>query len=397
MDLGDLVEPARYGAAGIPYDLLATLRRDSPVHWCEPRGYPPFWAVTRHADVREISIAPGRFSSVGEIAFPIQRGRTHWHPADDVPRSVLGSDPPFHRELRNVALPYFKPRTLRTLEDRVRDLTRSLLDTVSGTRDLDFVTEVAAWHPLRMLCEILGTTDEKMLLRLTNAFVGNADPEFVGSAERGEFSRWLDEMIADRRARGSVADLAGVLAHAPLDDEDIFVYLLIIAIAGHDTTRSALAGGMHALVSHPEQLRLLREDPSLCESAAGEIVRWTSPVVHFMRTAVEDCEVGGTPIRRGDRLALFYPSANRDEKVFEAPEEFRVDRDPNPHLGWGVGEHFCLGANLARMEIRVFLEETVPRLDEVTAAGDVSWMASNIICGIKHLPLRWTLRPAGTP
>jgi cytochrome P450 len=391
VDIGALVEPARYGSDGIPYGLLAELRRDTPVRWCEPAGYPPFWAVTGHSEVRDISIAPGRFSSYGEIAFPFRSGRTEWYPADSVPRSVLGTDPPFHRELRNVALPYFKPRTLRALEDRVRELTRNLLDTVSGTRDLDFVTEVAAWHPLRMLCEILGTADEKMLLRLTNAFVGSADPEFVGSAERGEFSRWLYGLISDRRARGSRADLAGVLAHAPLDDEDILIYLLIIAIAGHDTTRSALAGGMHALVTQPGQLGRLRADPSLCESAANEIVRWTSPVVHFMRTAVEDCEVAGVRVRRGERLALFYPSANRDEAVFDEPDRFLVARDPNPHLGWGVGEHYCLGANLARMEIRVFLEEILPRLAEVRVTGEVEWMASNIICGVKHLPMRWTL------
>lgn len=400
IDVLELVDPQRYGRAGQPHELWTRLRHESPVHWCEPEGYPPFWAVTRHADVKSISVDPERFSSRDIVVLAPERAArvdAMFGERDHAPRTIIDTDPPEHRDYRGLALPYFKPRVLRNLEERVREISRELLD--QAPERLDFVTDVAAWHPLRMICEILGLAraDEGLLLRLTNEFIGFADPEFRRDS-RPEFAAFLSKVIAERRARPS-EDLAGVLAGArlngePLPERDTLMYLLIIAVAGHDTTRSAISGGLLALIRHPEQLDLLRERPELCGAAADEIVRWTSPVVHFVRRATEDCEVGGRPVRAGDRLALFYPSANRDEEVFGDPFAFRVDRDPNPHLGWGFGEHYCLGANLARMEIRVLLEELVPRLERVELAGAPEWMASRLICGPKHLPIRWRLRAA---
>lgn len=399
VDILDLVDPLRFGRMGQPHDAWTRLRHESPVHWCEPGRYPGFWAVTRHADVKAISVDPARFSSrtrvvlapLGEPAF---RDALAGRPVAES-RSLLDTDPPEHRDYRGLALPYFKPRVLRGLEDRVREISRELLDQAPDR--LDFVTGLAAWHPLRMLCEILGVAreDEGLLLKLTNELIGLADPEY-GQDSRREFFGYLRKVIAERRERPR-EDLVGVLAGArlhgePLSDMDTLMYLLIIAVAGHDTTRSALGGGMLALIQNPAQLRLLRERPELCAAAADEIVRWTSPVVHFVRKATQDCEVGGRRIRAGDRMVLFYPSANRDEEVFGDPFAFRVDRDPNPHVGWGFGEHYCLGANLAKMEIRVLLEELIPRLDEVELTGEPEWMASAFICGPKHLPIRWKLR-----
>jgi cytochrome P450 len=405
VDVADLVEPARFGARGQPHDAFSQLRRESPVHWFEQGRYPGFWAVTRHRDVKDISLDYERFSSRGPVLLaPLT--------APSVEESLLGAgagssntilstDPPEHRDYRDIARPYFRPSVLRRLEDRVREISRTLLDQLAGREQLDFVTDLAAWHPLRMLCEILGVAqrDERLLLRLSNEFIGNADPEFrrpKDAPAAREFGEYIVRLIADRRATPR-EDLAGVLARArlhgePMSDLDTVLYLMIIAVAGHDTTRSAIAGGMLALIDNPDQLRLLRDDPSLYGHAADEIVRWTSPVVHFLRTATQDCEVGGRRIRAGQRLALFYPSANRDEEVFADPFAFRVDRSPNPHLGWGFGEHYCLGANLARMEIRVLLEEMVPRLESVRLAGRPEWMASRVICGPKHLPVHWRLR-----
>ena len=175
---------------------------------------------------------------------------------------------------------------------------------------------------------------------------------------------------------------------------ELVSYFLILTAAGHDTTRNAIAGGLLALLEHPDQLDRLRDDPALCATAADEIIRWTSPVIQFCRTPVDDVELGGRRIRAGETLAMFYPSANRDEAVFDQPDEFRVDRDPNPHLGLGVGEHYCLGAHLARLEIRVLLEELVPRLDHIELAGPVERTAAAFVGGVKHLPVRWALRPS---
>ncbi|WP_170177548.1 cytochrome P450 [Thermomonospora umbrina] len=368
------------------------------MQWFDPPGYPSFWAVTRHADVKAVSADPALFSSRTRVTL----APLHARPVEEsfagvtgrASRTLLSTDPPEHRDYRNLALPYFRPKVLRALEERVREISRELLD--QAPERLDFITDVAAWHPLRMISEIIGLSREHegLVLRLTNEFVGIADTEFARDS-RAEFAGYLRRLIADRRA-APTDDLVGVLANArlngePLSDLDTLLYLLIIVIAGHDTTRSALGGGLLALLRHPEQLALLRERPELCGAAADEIVRWTSPVVHFVRKATADCELGGREIRAGDRLALFYPSANRDEEVFEDPFDFRVDRDPNPHLGWGFGEHYCLGARLAHMEIRVMLEELIPRLRSVDLAGEPSWMGSGIICGLKHLPIRWTL------
>jgi cholest-4-en-3-one 26-monooxygenase len=314
--------------------------------------------------------------------------------------TILGTDPPEHRAYRDIARPYFRPSVLRRLEDRVREISRALLDQLAGKEHLDFVTDLAAWHPLRMLCEILGVAerDERMLLRLSNEFMGNADPEFrrpKDAPAAREFGAYITRLIADRRTTPK-DDLAGVLARArlrgePMSDLDTVLYLMIIAVAGHDTTRSAIAGGMLALIDNPGQLRLLRERPELCGHAADEIVRWTSPVVHFLRTATEDCEVGGRRVRAGERLALFYPSANRDEDVFADPFTFDIGRDPNPHIGFGGGgPHFCLGTHLARLELTVLFELLLDRMPDIRLAGEARRLRSNFINGIKEMPVRFT-------
>lgn len=377
----ELVDPLSYGT-GQPHALWARLRRESPVHWCSIDGYPDFWAVTRHADVRTVSVSPERFSSRLNVVL---------HPGsnDDPnrqPHAILNTDPPEHRDLRALTLPYFKPRALLALEDQIRAISRHLIDTAPP--ELDFVTDFAAYHPLRMLCSLMGVTDEEAVLAMTNSLIGTDDPEYA--ALRRPFRPFLTSLLADRRTCPR-NDLSSAIANSDLPDRDAATYLLIIAVAGHETTRSALAGGMQALLQNPDQLALLKAHPDLYDSAAQEIVRYTSPVVHFLRKATQNTELNGQHIKAGDRLMLFYPSANRDEKVFKNPNTFDITRTPNPHLAWGIGEHYCLGANLARMEIRILLEELIPRLNSAEPTAPPQWMASNIVCGIKHLPIRWHL------
>jgi cytochrome P450 len=405
----DLVLPERYAANGFPHEAWTRLRATDPVHWCEPEGYRPFWAVTRHADVKAVSTQPELFSSVPRLnlhpeLYEQKMLEVFPDAADQggMPlRMLVTMDPPDHRAYRNLAGPYFRPRVLAALEDRVSEVTTLLLDRYAGTDvELDFVTDVASWHPLRMLCEILGigADDEHVILKLTNELFGSEDPEFAREDKLSiipEMFEFFFALVEGKRARPG-EDLASVLAAGEIDGQplphlELLSYFVLVATAGHDTTRNALSTGMAALVEHPDQLAMLVADPSLARTAADEVIRWASPVVHFVRTATADTELGGKAIGAGDSVCLFYPSANRDEAVFEDPFAFRVDRDPNPHLGFGVGEHFCLGAALARMEVRTFLDQLARRLSTVELAGPPSRTAANFVGGYKHLPLRWSL------
>lgn len=415
IDISDMVDPAAF-ERGYPHAVWTELRHRSPVHWCEPEGFVPFWAVTRHADIRTVSTDPELFSSAGALDIRPKSTRAQEIPRDLQPDTVLNTDPPLHREYRNLVQPYFRPRVLAALEERIREVTRDLLDGLAGEREFDFVEDFVAWHPLRMIAELLGipAEDEKIVLRMTNAVMAVDDPEFtadpsdlgsddadatVMSGTRWEaFVPYMLELIAKRRAEPT-EDLASVIINGeingePLDDMVAMTYLLIIASAGHDTTRNALAGGMHALLENPDQLDLLRSTPSLAKSAPKEFVRWATPVSHFVRTATADCELGGRQIRKGDLLAMYYPSGNRDESVFDDPFSFQIDRTPNTHLGFGIGEHVCMGLGLAQMEIKVLLEEMVPRLKHVELAGEPERIRTTHIGGIKHLPVRWVLDDA---
>lgn len=416
IDVREMVDPAAF-ERGYPHHIWTELRHRSPVHWCEIEGYPPFWAVTRHADIRTVSTNPELFSSTGMLEIQPYKNRTREIPKELLPRTVLNTDPPAHRDLRNIVHPYFRPRTLARLEDRIREITRDLLVELSGKKQFDFVEDFVAKHPLRMICELLGipTEDEEIVLHMTNSVIAVDDPEFTaesgdGGADAGAdtvlgarweaFVPYLMELVARRRAHPS-DDLASVIVNGevngkPLDDMMALTYLLIIAVAGHDTTRNTLSGGMLALLENPDQFELLRSAPSLAELAPKEFVRWTTTVTHFVRTATADCEFGGRNIREGDPVALYFPSANRDESVFEEPFEFRIDRYPNPHLGFGIGEHVCMGLNLAQMEMRVLLEEMMPRLRNIELAGEPRRIRTAHIGGIKHLPVSWELSAAVT-
>jgi cytochrome P450 len=417
-DGSDLIDPHGYAQRGYPHETWAALRREDPLHWCEPERTVPFWAVTKHAHICEISTQPDLFQNgkgiipaTKDVAERIARGEKG---PFDAMQTVITMDPPKHRSYRKVASPWFTPRALARLDATVLASAQRLVNhlyeaQVQGEGRCDFAMEVAAQHPLRILASILGVPreDEARILRLTQQLFAGDDPEFQRPGEDREqafrslgieFLQYFGKIIAQRREDPG-DDLAGVLANAqidgaPMGDVQTLGYYLITFTAGHDTTRNALAGGMHALVESPEERRKLRADPkALVAGAVEEIVRWTTPVNYMMRTTSRDTVLAGQPIRAGDRLLLFYASANRDEDVFDDPFAFRVDRSPNPHLGFGIGEHFCLGAHLARKSQRALFAELIGRLEEVELDGPVERLAASFVAGIKHLPLRYRLAP----
>jgi cytochrome P450 len=408
----NLIDPSGYEDEGHPHSSWAALRQASPVHRCEPEGYQPYWAITRHADICSISKTPNVFlSSPGIVNVQGGRGVDREGELGSM-RTIIEMDPPEHRAYRKVSSPWFTPNALSRLDEAVEASARELVDELagaSGEGECDFVNAVAVRHPLRLLSTILGVEreDEPYILRLTNELFGADDPDLQREGEDRdaamkalglELFQYFSKIIEDRRANPR-DDLASVLANGKVADEpmgalETFGYFLIVMSAGHDTTKNAIAGGMEALVANPSELARVKADQELVNPLFEEIVRWTTPVNYMMRHAAQDCEVGGQAIREGDALALFYASANRDESVFEDPFAFKADRHPNPHLGFGYGEHFCLGANLARRSARALFRELTSRIEFVESTQDPVWIRSSFVVGLKSLPLRYRIGPA---
>jgi cytochrome P450 len=292
------------------------------------------------------------------------------------------------------------------LKSQIEQIATEVLDDLIERDECDFVTEVSAKLPLAVIAEMFGIprADWAMMFRLSNAMIGPADPEYGGSETikenlekaRLEFFQYFMQLVEDRR-KSPRDDLATALANgrvdgAPLPPFELLSYFALLIIAGNETTRNATTGGLYALINHPDQWQHLKRDPSLAVQATEEILRWTSPVIQFVRIATADTELHGHKIRGGDVLALFYPSANRDEDVFEEPFNFDVGRHPNHHLAFGIGEHYCLGANLARLELQVMFRHLAERLESVELAGPVQRMRSSFVGGIKHMPIRYRIR-----
>jgi cytochrome P450 len=409
----DVISARTYGEHGYPHEAWQRLRAEAPVCFMEPPGYRPFWAITKHADIVEVSKQPDKFKSAGRfILFPNMGVGTN---ADDLAenpplRMLVNMDPPEHRDYRKLVSGWFTPRSVARLEPRLEEITREIFDELQGSGTCEFVNTIAARQPLRMITELLGIPreHEDFVLRITNENFGLEDAEFQRQGQTREerlaflteAAGFLSNLIEDRR-RSPKHDLTTVLAQATLDGKpvppfELFSLLFLVMVAGHDTTRNAISGGLLAFLEHPEELAKLRRDPSLVRRAAEEIVRWTTPVNHFVRTATDDYLLRGQKIRKGDSVALFYASANRDEEVFPDPFRFRIDRDPNPHLGFGIGEHFCLGAHLARMDLRVFFRQLVERVEHVALAGPVERLHASFVGGPKRLPIRYRIGPAPT-
>ncbi len=406
-----LIEPASYAKHGYPHAEWKQLRREAPVAFFEPQGWQSFWAVTKHADIVEISKQPGLFLNGPGMTLIRQEDweRQQRDGSFMQMRTIINMDAPDHRKFRRVASPWFTPRALgRRLDELVERTARELVDSLGREGERDFITDVASIHPLKIIARILGVPeeDEPFILKITNELFGAEDPEFKRSADREanlrslglEFFNYFTKVIESRRNEPQ-DDLVSVIANARVDGQPMGVmetmgYCLIVFTAGHETTRGAIGGGLHALLENPEQREKWARQPELTAKAIDEIVRFVTPVNHMVRSAAEDTELRGQRIRKGDRLVLFYGSANRDEEEFEAPDELRLSRSPNSHLGFGVGEHFCIGSHLARMTSGSLFRELLPRLEHIELTGEPQRTASNLVPGLKHLPIRYRLRPA---
>jgi cholest-4-en-3-one 26-monooxygenase len=314
---------------------------------------------------------------------------------------MLTTDPPEHTRYRKLVNHGFTPRMINRMEEHIRDLTDELLDKALAKKQVDFVVEVAAELPLLVIAELIGVPveDRHKIFQWSNRMIGSEDPEYQVAEEevfqaQVEMFMYASELAAERKANPR-DDIMTTLLNAEIDgdslsDMDFNLFFLLLSVAGNETTRNAISHGMNAFLENPDQYQLLVEDPSLIDSATEEIVRWASPVMYFRRNCMADSEIRGQEIKAGDKLTIWYTSANRDEEVFDDPFRFDIRRDPNPHIGFGGGgPHFCLGANLARMEIRMLFEELAKRVPRITAVGEPDRLRSNFIAGIKHLPVEF--------
>jgi cholest-4-en-3-one 26-monooxygenase len=400
----EIIDPRWYGAHGQPREAWARLRREAPVAYCEPPGMLPFWAITRHDDIVRISRDPEHFLNAPRLAvFPEEQFETGNFPV----RHLLNMDPPEHRDYRRLLSAHFTPRALEAKRSAIEGLIDDILDGLAGRPAIDFVIDVAAVMPIAVIAEMLGlpVEDRPLFFRWTNEILGSTDPEYqqgasVHDTTRRAVAAQMDYFAAmiDIRRREPAGDFVGLLANARLDGEwipdfELFSYLVLLVVAGNETTRNAASGGLLALIENPAELAKLRRNPELVPLAVEEIVRWVTPVNQFCRTPTADAEIHGQRIRAGEQLCLFYGSANRDEEHFDDPSAFRADRDPNPHIAFGIGEHVCLGAHLARLELQLLFRKLVERIDTLEPAGPVERLQSSFISGIKHLPVRLALRP----
>jgi len=400
IDPFDLVDGARFAARGYPHDVWTRLRAEAPVCWFEPVGWQPFWAVTRHADIQHVATQPNRFSNEHGLIIMPEGGPMQ--PAE----MVVTMDPPRHGPMRGVAIRRFTPRAVRSRQEEIERITTEILDGVAASGqvgEFDFVEKVAAPLPIAVISWILGVPQEdwQLLFRWTNEVIGKDDPEFRRPGEspgqtirraRGEMHGYLQVLIDQRRAdpRDDIVShlIAAEIDGAPLTAEQLLNYCELMVEAGNETTRNAISGGLLAFSEHPEQWEALRARPELLPDAVEEILRWVSPIIHFIRYTTEPSEIHGVEIPAGDNVAIFFASGNRDEEVFGDPFAFRIDRTPNPHLAFGFGTHFCMGAHIARVELETIFRHLLDRLEWFELAGPVERLTSNVNGGIKHLPIR---------
>jgi cytochrome P450 len=402
------VDPEAYADLERWHAAAARLRREDPVHLVEAPGYDPFYAVTRHADIVEVERRNEVFwNTLGAVLGP-KAASERIRAAGGELKTLIHMDGVEHRDHRRITHDWFKPGNLRrTLEASVDGLSRKFVDRMLALGDeCDFARDVALYYPLHVVMSVLGVpeTDEPRMLELTQKLFGAEDPDF-GGADREQtmlaalldFGAYFNRMTADRRTHPA-SDLASTIANATIDGAALgelqtISYYVIVATAGHDTTSSSLAGGLEALVRNPDQLRFLREHPEGIDNAVDEMIRWVTPVRHFMRYAQEDADVGPVRVRAGERLLLSYLSGNRDETVFADPFRFDVRRaNADQHIAFGTGVHFCLGAHLARMELRAFFRELLPRLDAIELVGEPEYTATTFVGGPKRVPIRYRLR-----
>ena len=395
------------------HQALAALRAHGRPLWVTPDNFRPFWAVGCHAHVVAASSDKALFISSRRLNLMSRlQEAAAFNGAQrygQVLRTLVHMDEPDHKKYRAVAQYWFTAAAVKRQQGILQELAHEFaakLDTTPGG-EIDFATEVATFFPLRVIMAILGIPLEDLPLmhRLTKTLSAPNDPDFSADTARGdsmfesipEFTEYFLKVIADRR-RHPRDDLASVIANGVVDDGPLgeleaVSYFITMAVAGHDTTAAAMAGGCQALAQRPDQWARLKQRPAMLKSAAEEMIRWATPIKHFMRTATRDCELGGQAVRAGDGLALYYLAANFDDAVFEAPHEFRIDRNPNKQVAFGFGPHVCLGMALSRLELTVWFGTMLERLESIEMAGPVRLLESNVLGGYKSVPIRYTRAP----
>lgn len=389
----DIYDPELY-VSGPIHEIFAQLRRTDPVHWQEMPGEPGYWAILKHADVAHVARNPQLFSA--EQAGVILENQPPER-LEQTRNMLLMMDPPRHTDYRRPLAEHFKARVIGELEDRIRELTRALLESVDG--DVEFVHDVAGVLPSQVVGGMFGIpeADWPSIRRWAEQSVSQQDPELVGdfdvTAELTNMAVYAIQFSMARRAAPPQEDvtsliLAGAFGGKPMSDLEFGSFFTQLVTAGNDTTKTMLSSGLELLLAHPDQLRALRENPALIPGAVEEILRYANPLHYFRRTATADTEIRGVPIKAGDKVAMWYTSANRDEDVFADAQRFDIRRNPNPHLSFGLAQHFCLGVHLARLEGRVFFEELLARFPKLEQTGDSRRIRSNLNNGLKALPIR---------
>ena len=403
-----IVDPKLFADFSRLHALLRDVRQEDRLQWVEPEGFEPFWLAAHHEDIIAIEKASTRFVNAPRQAlfsFAHQaRSRSAGGGSDAsyFMRNVTGMHGEEHRAYRDITQAYFTPKGMESVAGGIDDLAKEFINRMAATGgECDFA-RVAMNYPLRVVMWMLGSPeeDEPMMLAMTQQTLTADDPDFnkegtAGLAAVLNVRDYFMDFIHDLRAHPR-AGLASVIANARINGEllperDVFGYFFIAATAGHDTTSYAISGGLHALLEHPAEMAKLRANPALLNTAVEEILRWTTPVKHFCRTAAEDCEVAGRHIRKGDIILLSYPSANRDENSFDAPFEFRIDRRPNRQLAFGTGPHVCLGQYLARLELTCFFRELLARVEDIEMTGPARFVEGSFVGGVKELPIRYKM------
>jgi cytochrome P450 len=403
---------------GLAHEAFRILRREDPIHWSPPtEEVVGVWNLVKYNDIRHVSRHPELFGS--------EEGIIQYRPINDEDmaaaatgngKMLITMDPPRHVKLRRLVNKGFTPRAVRGMHDQIVAITKELLDGIAKKGECDFVIDVASKLPLAVICGMLGLErkDWDLMFQLTNKVLGPGDPEYqtdVPEDQRGTpeaaritgnmgtfqmfgfFGQILQAARSGERPLGE--DLISILVSSDVDgekltDDDILWFCFLLILAGNETTRNAISGGLWALCDHPDQMAKLQADMSLLPSAVEEILRWVSPVTHMARVALADTEISGQPIKKGERVVMWYPSVNRDEDIFPDAFTFDITRSPNDHLAFGIGEHFCLGAGFARLEITTVFEQLLTRFPDIRLNGTPERLRSTFIGGIKHLPVKFT-------